>query len=135
MSRMSPVSQAVLCYVYEHPDCEFKELQTLFYPDAPSGKGSATEGFRARLAYLVSVGHLKRTQIDSVCGYRIGNGIRPPKPEPVHAAVEAADPALQRTPSAQYDRMHGSAFIYTMSEPTRPGALDFKRIASHGYQC
>ncbi|MEO8121683.1 MAG: hypothetical protein ABI606_20460 [Rhodoferax sp.] len=133
--RMSPVSQAILCYVYEHPDCTFKALQGVFCPDATTGKGSVTERFRARLAYLVSVGHLKRTEIDSACGYRIGNGVRPPKPEPVYAAAEGDDPALRRTPAPQYDRMHCPAYVPDAGPALRSGSLDFKRLASHGYSC
>lgn len=38
-------------------------------------------------------------------------------------------------PPPQYDRIHGPAFTYTLSQSTRPGALDFKRVASVGYSC
>ena len=38
-------------------------------------------------------------------------------------------------PPPHYDRIHGPAFTYTLSQPTRPGALDFKRVASVGYSC
>lgn len=129
-ARMSPVSQAVLFYVYDHPDCTLQALQTLFCPDSPSGKGSATEQLRARLAYLVSVGHLKRTEVDGVRGYRIGSGVRPPKPV---RAADAGD-VPQHTPAAQYDIRQG-VYLPEAGPPLRPGALDFKAFASVGYRC
>ena len=131
--QLSPLSVALLNHVAAHPGCTFEQLSVVYCPDADSGKGSTVERFRARLSYLVSVGHLVRSSTEGVRGYRIGNGDRPTKPEPVAGAVEGGDP--QRTPAAQYDRMNGPAFTYTLSQPTRPGALDFKRCASVGYRC
>lgn len=131
--RLSLVSQALLAYVSEHLSCSFSTLQTVFCPNAPVGKGSVTNGFRARLAYLVSVDHLKSTNVDGQCTYQIGSGI--PRVKPTKAAsVVDADLALKRAPPAQYNRMQGN-YEAEASPFMRPGALDFKNVVSHGFPC
>lgn len=129
--QMSPLSKATLNYVDANPGCTLSELCSIYCPDAPSGKGAGAGRYRARLAYLVSVGHLVRAAVGG--GYQIGDGVPLARPAPAAVAAEGAVP--QRTPAAQYDRMHGPAYSHSLSQPTRPGALDYKACPSVGYRC
>jgi hypothetical protein len=141
--RMSPLSQAILLYVSEHPDCSFTALHTLF---SPSANGIGREGFRARLGYLVSVGHLQRRDIRGISCYRTGDGARPPKPVP-EPVPEIATPAGYwqdasgnlipqfRTPAPCYDLKNAPAYVPEAGPALRAGALDFKRYASVGHSC
>lgn len=133
-NRMSDVSQALIVYVTEHPGCTFQTLQGVFCPNAATGKGSVTEQFRARVAYLVSMGHLACNTVDGQRLYTRGNGVREVKPlpaKPVHVVVE---PTLQRTPAPQHNRFTGQ-YVPEVAPCLRPGALDYKRVASIGDRC
>ena len=135
--RMSDTSKAMLAYVAANPGCVFETLCAVFHPAIASSSGSTVEKFRARLSYLVSVGYLERISIGSARCYKPGTGLplaKPTKPA-ASVATKCDEPLLQPTPPAQYDRMNGPAFAYTMPAPTRPGALDHMRLTSVGDRC
>ncbi|MEO8118733.1 MAG: hypothetical protein ABI606_05345 [Rhodoferax sp.] len=137
--RMSPISQAILVHVSEHPNCTFEALQTLFCFDDATGaaafKGSAIGRFRARLVYLAGAGHLQRSGIEGAYCYQLGDGARPPKPARVYAATESDNPALWRTPAPQYDLKNAPQYVPDAGPVIRAGAMDFQRCASVGHSC
>jgi hypothetical protein len=134
-NRMSEVSQALIVYITEHANCTFQALQAVFCPNATTGKGSVTEQFRARVAYLVSMGHLDLCTVDGQRIYTCSNGMRKVKPPPAPAVHVVATPALQLTPSPCYDRMHAPAYMTDAGPVLRPGALAYKACASRGFSC
>lgn len=135
--RMSPLSQAVLAYVAQHPNCSFEQLCVVFYPGSSSGHGSAVEKFRARVAYLVSVGHLERITVQGGRCYKPGTGQPQPQPKakPVARASCRRDDSLPWAMPDRYDRMHGPLYSPEQSLPARPGALAYKRVPSLGNCC
>lgn len=86
---LSPLSAAMVNHLATHPGCTFEQLCALYCPEADSGKGALVERLRARLAYLVSVGHLQRVVQGGVRGFEVGGGEcspAQPKPAPRYAA-------------------------------------------------
>lgn len=138
--QMSPVSKAVLAYVVANPNCTVDKLLAAFCPDCVAGKGSTVNRFRARLAYLVSVGHLRRVSSDNVQlvpTYLIGTGMPPAKAhaaQPCRVASTVAHCSV-RVPSPSYDRMHAPAYVPEAGPVIRPGSLNYKQLASVGCAC
>lgn len=130
-NRLSSESQAVLAYVASNANCTCVAICEKFHPGF---KPTSLHSFRSKLNSLVKAGHLAIVFTDGVGTYQTGSGVKRSKPVKVAAPVSVAS-RDRITPSAQYDRMHGPAFTYTLSQSTRPGALDFKRYASVGHRC
>ena len=134
-NRMSTESLTVLAYVASNANCTCAVLCEKFYPGFSS---ASVHSFRAKLNYLVQAGHLAVVFTDGVGIYQTGLGVKRSKPVPAVEKVAALVHVASRdriTPPAQYDRMHGPDFTYTLSQSTRPGALDFKRFTSRGDRC
>lgn len=132
--QLSPLSAALLNHVATHPGSTFEQLCALYCPEADSGKGALVERLRARVAYLVSVGHLVRVVQSGVRGYEVGGGqsiAAQPKPAPRYASPVLAG----RTPPRQNDVMHGAPYVPGPTPVLRPGALAYKACASVGYRC
>lgn len=134
-NRLSAESQAVLAYVASNANCTCAVLCEEFYPGYKIG---SLHSFRSKLHSLVKAGHLAIVFTDGIGNYQTGSGVKRSKPVPaVEKVAESAHVASRDriTPPAQYDCMHGPVFTYTLSQSTRPGALDYKRVASVGYRC
>lgn len=133
--RLSETTRCTLEYLVKHGPCGFDELHSKFCTDSTSRR--AREQYRANLTYLVGAGHLKSTGHGHDRKWEIDYSPRvvvPAAAKPCAMAPEVFSCSV-RVPPPQYDRMHGPAFTYTLSQPTRPGALDFKRVGSVGYSC
>lgn len=142
-NTMSPLSRAVLAHVAQHPGCTLADLLRTLLPEAPSGKGSTANRFGARVAYLVSVGHLKRVSSDNVALtaiYHLGEGLPAPVPKPTSPPAQACRVATdtarcQVVPPRQFDRLHGPTYVPEPGPVVRPGGHDFLHVPSVGDAC
>lgn len=116
-------------HVARHEPCSFEALMNLF-GEAP-GDGAARLRFQKRLSYLVSRGNLRPINHGGQRHWCV--------PQLATSAETGAPPADEWVgivaPSSQIDVMHCGDYVPEPGPVTRSGALDFKRIASVGYQC
>ena len=103
-----------------------KKLEYLLYTQKLQATGKA----RSR---VFSIGPMAgkvaavRGRVNAHAGQVDGNAIERPYPH-LQCLGEV-------TPPRQYDAMHGEPYTHVLPAPTRLGALDYKRWASHGHQC
>lgn len=118
----------ILNHVAKYQPCGFRELNDLF-GDAPE-RLVDTERFRSRLASLTYGGQLIATGAASTKRWRM-----PLQACPEHCVAPLPAYVGVLTPPAQYDRMHGPAYVPPADDSPRAGGLDYKRHASVGFAC
>lgn len=127
----SPLNADILNHVARYEPCGFGELYDVYGDVQTDNK--TKERFRARLNYLAESGQL---QAKGTASHR-----RWYMPSVGVSATTAMDeetlPAWLGAvvPPAQNDVMHCASYVPEAGPVTRSGALNFKNIASRGYQC
>ena len=126
----------LVAYVAKEQPCDFTELRQRF--GGPDGSSAAKVIFQKRLAYLVSKGRLQT----------INCGTKPHWEIPEHDTDD--EPNRQNTEKLtrsvddwvgtvvlprQHSVLDGPVYVPEPDTAMRPGALDYRRVASHGVRC
>jgi hypothetical protein len=123
-------------YVEKEQPCDFLELREFF--GGPDGGTRAKVIFQKRLAYLVSKGRLKTVNLAGKLHWEV--------PELGTAGEADCKPAEKITrcadnwvgavvPPRQHNVMDGPTYVPEPDASLRAGALDYRRVASHGVRC
>lgn len=136
--RLGELRLLAQIYIAAHGPCSFDELFEGLCTGPASGDSRDHLSYTLRNMCLAS---------DLACnGFR---GLRQwwpndgrPAPEPVTPATRKprARPAKPKflgptTPPRDFDVMHAPPYVPPSDQAARAGSMDFKRCASHGYQC
>jgi hypothetical protein len=133
---LSPATRCRLAFVAEFGPCSLDVLRGQFCADATRRERDA---FRSFLFNLVKAGYLQVSGRQAERRWQIGYDAKADVADWADVAEPALAPAARafaglRTPAAQYN-IFASTYRPTADPALRPGALDFKRLPSHGYGC
>ena len=129
----------LLLHVDAHQPCSFADLMAAFGgEDSQMGRNR----FSKRLSYLVSTARLALLNHSGVRHYVIAPDTTPAGPGPLQE-IEVATPESDPTPPwvgtvvppRQVDVMHLPPYVPDAGPANRPGALDYKRVASYSVRC
>lgn len=131
-AAQSSLNLQILNHVAQHEPCGFEALFTLF-GEAPHDR-DARARFSKRLSYLTYSAQLQITNLNGKRHWCAPLGDEAPEPatEPVDAQPAWVGSVV---PSPMNDVMHCPAYVPACAPVLRPGALDFKRLASRGDRC
>jgi hypothetical protein len=139
----------LLNFVNQRGEASFHALCANFGPSEPASR-SARQQFIGKLSYLVRTQQLCKRGHGLTAHYWLGALACQPQPQPAppqpkRCVLPPADSLLPQhispwqipitaTPPA-YDAMHAPAYLPPAMTAMRPGALDYRAIASHGHRC
>ena len=136
-------NRALLQHVASCQPCRFEELYRSFgdQADLESGRNR----FAKRLSYLVNTNRLKPVNVAGTRCWELAVATPVAQPvEPVgvmvrEVAAPETDPAPPwvgtMVPARQVDVMHCPNYVPDRDLAARPGAFDYKRVASRGVRC
>lgn len=147
----SLVNYELLKFVNQRGRAAWLDLFNAF-GEGPDDSRMARHRFGKKLEYLIYTGRLQASGKGKYRMFSLGPDANTEVPargrtnsqagqcSGVAVLTEALNPQLlqyagQLVPPRQYDAMHGETYTHVLPAPTRPGALDYKRWASHGHQC
>lgn len=144
------VNQALLKLVKQYGEASYNLLFNQFGDLELSPKYANTR-FANKLGYLCQTDQLQRNGMGRKAIYTLGHLAFKSKRgtalaasrrcearsnAAIHDPIDAADSYLcHKAQPNQYDVLHAPTYMPAPTQELRPGALDFKRIASHGLQC
>lgn len=126
LASVPTVSQAIANYVNKAGKCSWKELYAVF------GHAEDTESHRKQFSLLL-VSLVKRGQINACHRCGVGRKIA----DRYYTSIEDNPTVISTniTPPPQNNTMTAPVWVPPVCSALRPGALDYKRYASHGHQC
>jgi hypothetical protein len=140
-SLCSPITKGIVAFLAKHGPARRLEID-LALMRVPGYAALKDPQRPARTLHaLREQGHIHRVLRNDEMLWAHG-----PHPNTVSAAAEAAEAAAAAAvapgpyvgavvPSACFDLMHAPTYVPPAGPALRPGALDYKRCASHGVRC
>lgn len=148
--QQSDINHALLVLVKQCDEASYSLLFDLF-GELERNTTAAHTRFSKKLEYLCYTDQLQRTGMGKKAVYKLGHLAFKPQPGTALAMrhCEArSNAAIQEPPIAaedsylfhkaqpiRYDVVHAPVYMPPPTTVLRPGALDFKRVASHGFPC
>lgn len=126
----------LVAYVAIEQPCDFTELRQRF--GGPDGSSAAKVIFQKRLAYLVSKGRLQTINCGTKPHWEIPEPETADEPECQRAEklTRSADSWVGTVvPPRQHSVLDGPTYVPEPDAALRSGALDYRRVASHGVRC